>query len=345
MKRFWGVNSSVSIRWFSLSLVFWFAGGVWAQSPDPQPCRVAESERFVFYSDPWINLHHFLFQWARNEPEAVEGDRRRPVEILEVDDLAGLSAEDREVWMSAVNFYRTELASENLLFSDGLVGLRNRLIAGGCGDLDAAGIEPVVLKALTSTMPIYRARWWSDHDRANRAWSEEQVGLLEMHEQALAEGLAKAFGAVWPKDRVRVDVGFYANWAGGYTTNRPDVVTLEGRSYPGLQGLEMIFHEVSHASFLEQPLKRDLAAAFEQLGEKRPGLLPHTVQFMTPAELVRSRLSEDESNGFDSVGEAVLSRGRMREQYDAVRPPWREYLAGEIEREDALERIVEALSR
>ena len=335
----------MSIRWFGLSFVLCLVGGAWAQSPERTPCRVVESERFVFYSDPVLNLHHFLFQWARNQPEPLPEDRRRPTAILEVADLAELTAEDREIWLAALDLYRAELAPENLLFSRGLESLRNRLLAAECGELDAAGIEPAVHEALAAAMPIYRARWWGGHDKANRAWIGEQVELLSAHEAALAEGLAEAYGGAWPEEKIRVDVGFYANWAGGYTTNNPNVVTLEGRSYPGLQGLEMIFHEVSHASFFEQALKRDLAAAFSRLDRKRPGLLPHTIQFMTPVELLRARLSADDGAGFDSVGEAVLRGGRMREQYDVVRPHWQAYVAGEISRADALRRIAEALSR
>ena len=335
----------MSIRWFGLSFVLCLVGGAWAQSPDRTPCRVAESERFVFYSDPLINLHHFLFQWARNQPEPLPEDRRRPTAILEVADLAELAAKDREAWLAALNLYRAELAPENLLFNRGLESLRNRLIAAQCGELDAAGIEPELQEALAAVMSIYRERWWSGHDTANRAWIEGQVELLSSHEKALAEGLAEAYGGAWPDEKIRVDVGFYANWAGGYTTNNPNVVTLEGRSYPGLQGLEMIFHEVSHSSFLEQALKRDLAAAFARLDRKTPQLLSHTIQFTTPSELLRARLSADDGAGFDSVGEAVLSRGRMREQYDVVLPHWRAYLAGEIGRGDALRLIAEALSR
>jgi len=326
--------------------------GVFAQAPDVSathapPCRAAESERFVFYSDPWVNLHHFLFQWARNLPEGLDGDRRAPTRILEAGELAGLSAKERAAWTEAIGFYRAELASGNLLFNDWLEGFRNRLIALECdGDLEGtAEIEPEVRAALSATMPIYRAHWWAGHDRANRVWIAEQVGLLELHGDVLAEGLAATYGGVWPEERLRIDVGFYGNWAGGYTSNDPTVLTLEGRSFPGLRGLEMIFHEVSHAWFLQEPLERDLEAAFVPTGGKAPRLLSHTLQFITPVELMRTRLPRVAREGFQSFEEEIVTRGRMRDLYGVALPHWRAHLAGEIRREDALRRIAESLSR
>lgn len=344
MKRVGSVIPTVTIRSIGLSLLLCVTWSAAAPAQEAPSCRVAQSERFVFYSDPWINLHHFLFQWARNLPEPLEGDRRPPVEILEADQLAGLPDEERAAWTAALDLYREELASENMLFNDRLVRLRNALIAADCGRLDGTAVAPNIQDALASAMPIYRARWWNRHDQANRAWIAEQTALLESHEQALAQRLEQVYDGAWPDQPVRLDVGFYGNWAGGYTTNGPDVVTLEGRSYPGLQGLEMIFHEVSHASFFEQPLKRDLSAAFAKLGERRPSLLSHTIQFMTPPEILRALLSEEEKPDFDSAGEAVLTRGRMRNQYEAVKPHWQAYLSGEITRTAALAQIAESLS-
>lgn len=334
-------------RSISLSLALCLATTLLAQERAEPACQVARSERFAFHSDPWINLHHFLFQWARNLPEGLEGDRRGPTRILEAGDLAELSAEDRAAWMTAVDFYRAELASGNLLFNDWLENFRNRLIALECdGDLgEATDVEPEVREALASTMPIYRARWWPAHDRANRAWIAEQAVLLDQHGGVLAARLAEAYGGVWPEQRLRIDVGFYGNWAGGYTSNDPTVLTLEGRSFPGLRGLEMIFHEVSHAWFLQEPLERDLDAAFTRLGAKTPRLLSHTIQFTTTPILLRARLSDDERTAFQSFSEEVLTRGRMREQYAVVQPRWQAYLSGAVTRRQALTQIAADLNR
>src|SRR5687767_5671261 len=40
-----------------------------------QITKVAETKHFEFHSDPWINLHHFLYQWAREDAGLGTGRR------------------------------------------------------------------------------------------------------------------------------------------------------------------------------------------------------------------------------------------------------------------------------
>ena len=52
------------IRLLRLVVLLHVAAGLAAAQPAPIT-RVAASVHFDFHSDPWINLHHFLYQWAR----------------------------------------------------------------------------------------------------------------------------------------------------------------------------------------------------------------------------------------------------------------------------------------
>src|SRR5687767_9773622 len=87
-------------------------------------CEVFQSERFSFHNDPWINLHHFLFEWARNVPERPTGDRRRPVDVTELTGLASLTPADQRAWQNAVDFYRERLIKSDLTFDRTLIALR-----------------------------------------------------------------------------------------------------------------------------------------------------------------------------------------------------------------------------
>ena len=312
-------------------------------------CRPVESGRFSFHSHPWINLHHFLFQWARNLPQRQSGDRRRAVEVSEQAQLGNLENAERRIWERALDYYRERLIAADLLFDRRLISLRDQLVAIACSaagpdsfgtEYPGAGLRMVLLEA----MPVYRRHWWPVHHAANRAWIRGQLDLLKEYEATFAKRLADAYGGEWPSERIRVDAAAYANWAGAYTTNDPDHVTIEGDGYKGLDGLEILFHEVSHASFFEQRVLGQLAAAFRAHGAGPPNRLFHAIQFATPAELLRSLLSAERRDRFRSVAERVNERSRSRDQYRVVLKHWKPFLDGELERAEALDRIAVELA-
>jgi hypothetical protein len=308
-------------------------------------CQGVESERFILYSDPWLNLHHFLFPWARAATPPAPGDRRRAVEVPERDRAGELSQAERVAWDRAVAFYAEHLVPRDLLFTRELVELKARLAGVSCSDAGLEALDSELRAVLSDAWPVYRERWWPEHDRANRAWIETEAALLGTYEDALARRVAEAYGGEWPAERVRVDVTVYANWAGAYTTNRPVHVTISSRDYEGLQGLELLFHEVSHANFFEQPLLGQVAAAFRRQGTDPPERLSHVIQFVAPAEILRSLMQDEGREDVELVADAMAQRRRSREQYRIVREHWGAFLAGDMGRGEALDQIAAALAR
>lgn len=329
-------------------------------SPAPRPaevsgvaiedCHRVESQRFSLHSDPWINLHHFLYEWARNVPERQPGDRRRPVDVPERAQIADLDEGERQAWERALAFYRERWAARDLVEDEDLVDLRDTLTSIACS---AAGPEriPVDTRAvLTEAMPVYRRHWWPGHHARNRKLIEELMAGLNGHEPALAEGLVEAYGGRWPSQRIRVDASAYAYWPGAYTTNEPDHVTITSTTNPhiaGLNALEMLFHEVSHATFFEEPFLAQLESAFQAQGAEVPDGLAHELQWMTPAVLLRSQLSEEELRGFRSYAErsGLYQRSRITAaQRILLEEDWVPVLAGKTTRAEALNRIAAELA-
>lgn len=207
-------------------------------------CHQVESEQFVFHSDPWINLHHFLFQWARDVSPRRSGDRRRAVEVSEQAQLGDLEEGERQTWKRTVDFYRERLVADDLLFDQNLIALRGGLAAIACSALGPENVDTELRTVLVDAMPVYRQRWWPEHHTANMVWIQSQLQELKSYEATLAKRLAEAYGGEWPPERIRVDVAAYSNWAGAYTTNHPNHVTISGTSYKDLERLEILFHEV-----------------------------------------------------------------------------------------------------
>jgi hypothetical protein len=310
-------------------------------------CHRTASERFVLYSDPWVNLHHFLYQWARNVPPRKPGDPEA-LEIPESQQIGELDERERAAWDRALLFYREQLASRDLIHDSGLIALRNPLAAiacsGGTPDAIAAGLRAVLLDA----MPVYRRHWWPGHLAQDQDWIERLLPALKPNEAVLAGRLADAYGGRWSDERIRVDVAVYASWQGAYTTNDPNQITVasDPRVW-GVQGVDLVFHEVSHASFFEQPLLGQLSAAFRAHGAHPPPGLAHAIQFVTASELVRRQLHGEDLRKFKPLAEmAGLFRNPQWARFKRVlEAHWVPFLAGKLGRAEALDQVAADLTK
>jgi hypothetical protein len=320
------------------------------ERPDAGP----ESEAgFEFHSGFWMNLHHFLYQQARLRGQADEslppprgGSPDRPA------DLGTLSATERTVWIAALDHYARSLAKHDLLFGQGMIDVKDRLAAAeGKPSLEGAGLDPALRTALEQAAPVYRARWWAEHDRANRAWIRSARPLLERYAPKLSERVAAAFRAPWPPAPIRVDVTTYANWSGAYTTVAPLHVTVssQGAGNQGDAALEMLFHEPSHAivSSRNGPVAAALGRAFGARGKPVPRDLWHAILFFTTGELTRRALEEAGVRGYAPYAYKNGLYARSPE-WDAFRRAleanWLPYLDGKVDFETAVGRVADSLA-
>lgn len=317
----------------------------------PADCHRAETQRFSLHSDPWINLHHFLYEWARNASERQPGDRRRAVDVIERARIAELDGRERQAWERALALYRERWIARDLVDDEELVDLRDALAEIACAAGGPDRIPAGTREALTDAMPVYRRHWWRGHHASNQQRIDEIVAGLKEHERVVTERMAEAYGGRWSPERIRVDLSAYVSWSGAYTTNDPDHITITSTTSPhitGLNALEMLFHEASHSTFLEEPFLAELEATFRAHGAEVPDGLDHVLQFVTAAELLRSRLGGEELRSFQpyAVRSGMYERNRTRaEQRVLVEKHWLPFLAGQITRKEALNRIATELAR
>lgn len=310
--------------------------------------QVDTSAHFAFWSDPRINLHHFLHQWAN--ADLTDGGLR-PVEVAERDEFSTLSEEERDEWLAAVAFYRESLAERSLLFDDGMVALRDEL-AGFTGVGPVGGLRGELAEAVgvvERALPVYQRVWWAKHDTANRAWIAAVLPALRATEHDLAPRLAVAFGGRWPEDPVRVDVAAYAGRVGAYTTGAPPNTTVSSRDpgYAMPRSLEMLFHEASHVDSLEGSLQIAIEEAFRQRGLRAPPGLSHVVIFETAGELARRVWATRGDRAYVPYAdhEGLYERNSVWAVYRrALAPSWREFLRGALDRRQALLNAADALA-
>jgi len=318
------------------------AAGLASAQPAPAT-RVAASDHFDFHSDPWINLHHFLYQWAREDRGLEIG--LRPVPMPERASLEALTAEERTGWMQALDFYRTFMA-ERGNFDLGMMRTKwDLLTLGG----DPAGHPPDRIPgigaALEAAMPVYRQRWWASHDRANRRWIEAVMPKLRRHEAAYVQLTMKVHESIWPSTPFRVDVTAYPNYRAGYTTREGHIVMFStDPNNQDLYSLEMVLHEVQHAETIEATTPAALAAAFEAAGSRPPGNLSHAMIFATAGEFVRSIAGKESVAAYQPywLKQGLDTRDDWKDLVAPIANYWLPVVRGELSRKEGLERLAGA---
>jgi hypothetical protein len=326
--------------------------------PDPAACPQIDSTYgplpvFELHSGFWMNLHHTLYQQARQQREKQSG---RPDAALS----SRLSDAEQREWNAAVAYYAANFANKDLLFSTELILLKNQLgdfedcdeLSGAKKKTCDAGLPAKITQVLDSAAPAYRNHWWPEHDRANRKWIAGVAPLVRSRGLELAERLAEIYQTKWPAEKIRVEVSPYANWAGAYTTLEPLRVTISSTD-PRNQGsaaLEVLFHEASHG--IAEPVEGAIARECRQRDKPIPRDLWHALIFYTTGEVIRPVMT---SLGAGAQGGApsgeytpyAVRQGLYTRGWDAylklLTTFWQPYLDGKSTFDDAIARMVSAL--
>jgi hypothetical protein len=342
---------------------------------------------FELHSGFWINLHHTLYYEARLRKAAASPDKTGktsgPVLKTSPDAKPAFTAAEQKAWEDAVSYYAANFVDKDLLFSGELVELKNQLsdfedcdeLSGRTKKFCDAGLPPKLTQALESAAPVYRVHLWPDHDRANRRWILRVAPLVIEQGVGLSERLADIYQTRWPRQKIRVDVAAYANWAGAYTTLDPlrvTIASLDSRNQ-GAEALEVLFHESSHG--IAEPVQDAIIRECRQRDKAIPRDLWHALIFYTTGEVIRPVLassdatpagqldlrsatsaaesssisSRENSRGSSATGytpyavrEGLYQHG-WKNYLDVLQRFWQPYIEGRATFSDAIARMVSSL--
>ena len=303
---------------------------------DDGPSLIDTTARYEFHSNFWINLHHFLFTYAKRPDDGRLPDGR------------AMSRAEYQAIYDAVGWYREHLADHSLLMNDRLYAVKRALIMSGPDALpDADAISDDHRTHLEAVAPYYRARYWARHDRQNRslfAWHEARIRALE---EPILDRIADLSQQPWPDGRIRVDLSWDSNWAGAYCTTQPVHAVMTSRpsgpdnDWPPGGWFELLFHEPSHALIAPDryPVARAISAAQQALGIESSGQLWHAILFYFSGTAVREALAAE---GIDHTL-LMVDGGIFARYHEAVFAHLPDYVAGDQDFGDAVHAVVAAL--
>ncbi len=323
---------------------------------------------FELHSGFWINLHHTLYQEARqrrasNSREANAAKSAPPGPKTVLAGKGPLTDAEQKAWDDAVAYYAANYADKDLLFTTELIQLKDQM--GDFEDCDElsgrkrkfcdAGLPPNLTQVLEVAAPVYRAHLWTDHDQANRRWILQVAPLVREQGVGLSERLADIYQTRWPHEKIRVDVVAYANWAGAYTTVDPLRVTISSLDprNQGPQALEVLFHEGSHG--IAGQVQTAIIRECRQRDKAIPRDLWHALVFYTTGEVIRTVLTSPSANrgnkgsgvagnGYNAYAfrEGLYQRG-WKNYLELLQRFWQPYLDGKATFDDAIARMVSSL--
>src|SRR5215813_4777291 len=259
---------------------------------------------FEFHSGFWLNLHHTLYRQARLQRSSATGANA----VTTAAGMSNLSAAEVRAWNAALAFYAKAYADKDLTVSLEMILIKNQLgDFETCEDLTGvrkktcdAGLPAQLTQTLESAAPVYRAHLWTDHDRSNRRWITAVAPLVRRSGLDLSHRLAEIYQTPWPRERIRVDVTWFASSTGAYTTQDPLRVTVSATDArnQGPEALEVVFHEASHgiADVVQNAIFREC----RQREKPIPRDLWHALLFYTTGEVIRPV-------AFDAAGAASSS--------------------------------------
>jgi hypothetical protein len=334
---------------------------------------------FELHSGFWINLHHRLYQEARQQRSAVAdssgktGQASKPILQVTPGARSMLNTAEQRSWDAAVAYYAVNYADRDLLFSTELVLLKNQLgDFETCDELSGlkkkscdAGLPAPLTKILENAAPVYRAHRWPADDRANRAWIARAAPLVREQGVGLSHRLADIYQTQWPSVKIRVDVSAVANGTGAYTTLDPLRVTIASTDQrnQGAAALEVLFHEASHGIAI--PVEQAIERECRQRDKPIPRDLWHALIFYTTGKVIQPLLESEEdasADGVNSGGDTLqnkassearrnasdadrigLSQRGWQNYLEILTRYWQPYLDGRVNFDDAIAHMVSAL--
>lgn len=324
-------------RYHPIFIFCLFFIGISCKGQEKERTPFRSTERFDFYINKWLNQHHFLYRIA----DDLAKDSSSQLRDLPV--FKGLKAGELAIAKEAVTHYQEHIIDKNLLFNSEL-----RTIKANLSLLpDQVSWEETTFKAdLVAVWKafglVYEKHIWPNHKTRNEKIVAEHFDRIHSFEGRALSRLSQLSEAEWPAGKIRVDVSYYADWAGAYTSTNPlHIVISTATVGPEGDWIETLFHESSHS--LIGGRKGKIAATIKEIAAESELVIPrqlwHAVLFYFAGNVIQDLLREEgvEYQLF-MLRENVF--GQYHQQLAVHLKP---YLEGKIELKIALERLMLSL--
>jgi hypothetical protein len=314
---------------------------VLASMANAQDKMLFETNYYRFYSNLPLNEHLWLYKHATEIRNSKLPDDSIAF-YLKNARIPG-NAKNHAVITDALKFYRDSVAPKDMLFNTSMRKFSVLLTSGKLAD--AEGWQTDALKHIRNINAFFKKQLWPAIDSSSRAWAQNAKGDLDTHEKNVMARLQKLYNDTMPNDKIRVDLGVYATWAGAYSYSQGIdhilICTFEGAN-PGRLGVEVVFHEGSH--FIIDKVF-DFVAEYYKLknapGNRRQTW--HNLLFYTTGIVTKEAYAAQGISFLPYYKQAKFEENipPFKLTTTALALYWDPYMRGETTQEEALKKVID----
>jgi hypothetical protein len=313
-----------------------------AQTENPLPGQIGETNYFEFFSNYYLNLHHWLYSKGLQYNKTLSKDFDSIFKEIKI----APDESTKQNVMLAIKYYADSIVNRNLLFDPGLTDLKYSLEK--IADLNSEELKsfsPYIINALQSADSFFRDNHWTEINAKNMTFMKANIELVKEIENDVVGDCAKYYHYKYDGKKFRVDLVDYATFFGAYTTTDPyinAVISSTDKRHEGTQGVEVIFHEVSHGMI-------DSVYALQEKicnGVKTPvdHNIWHSILFYSTGTFVKNALAMHgkEHEIYLYKNNLAGINPQFKKVIDSVTKYWKLYLDGKISMEKSIRLIVTA---
>ncbi len=297
---------------------------------------IVATEKIDFYSNYWINLHHYLFRLAKNSS-------RQTSYLSELPLFKNLNEHESKTLTEAIDYYQTHLIGKDLLFNQDMFNIKLALSQKQANQsLNSIVSDQDLVDQLSAASPIYQSYVWPRHDQQNRNTVNKYIDLIKSNEVAFLQKLEDLSGQSWPTNRIRIDMTYYANWAEAYTTIKPKIhAVISSLHYQDNHDfIELLWHESSHGIIAPQEfnMAKEIKYIADQLKVQVPNQLWHGILFYLAGATTKEIL-RDEGIKYELI---MVRKNIFSSQIPYLVKYMQPYVDGQISLHDAIKGILMA---
>jgi hypothetical protein len=305
--------------------------------------QIASTRYIEFYSNYLVNLHHFIFNKAMHY-SFYRNENQKQFDTLFAEIKTQVDETTKKEVMIAVKFYADSLSTKNMLFDEELTNFKISLQQSQTFDqLKINAKSPQIVTAIQNSDAFYKKYYWSEQDKKNRDFVLSKVKTIKGIESDVMTNFSKYYQYNFNGKKFRIDLTDYATFFSAYTTTEPYVsatISSTTKKHQGTQGIEVIFHEISHAMIdsvfmMQQKICTNRNLAFDHN-------VWHSILFYSTGMFVKTALAKVGVNH-----ELYLLKNKItdfnpevKKTMNTITDYWQQYLDGKLSMQSAMEHIL-----
>jgi hypothetical protein len=239
-----------------------------------------------FNSNSAVNFHHFLFEMARTGEDLKAQGWKRNLSNDELNQLSNILSYYKE---NLINRGRSAMRTDPELLA--ISRELTQYVQGRAVRFQ----NPKYQELFEKSFPIYADLLWQRDNSHNKQWLNNLLPLLDKYGDSIQAKLeTKLEHSLFSTKRHTVDIVYRPGHENGaFTLDTSYTVINSFRSdYSNLASLEMIFHEIAHASATDTLFNKIMTTFKQEKVEQSTGIW-HPIMFYTVGNIVEQTLEQD----------------------------------------------------